>query len=399
MLSVHITYEFLQILGSGSPVNNRDSGFYQEGWDWNFFPGTTVVRLPLEELKARVCVVDATAGYEEMLISDESFAGGVSMDGMQGAFGMILHGHGKYDGSFRARKSWFFFDNRIICLGSSIEAGKGEHEVITTLYQTCLTEKHREAYIGTEAITGLSEELRCDGEGVEAVWLTDPCKNRYRIPAGQHLAVQQSMQNSRSQDTGATVQGAFSKAWLVHQKAPHDAGYEYMIQVMPEYELTETEWKQAPPYRVAARNKRLHAVTDIMTTITGYVFFEASAIEPEGDRFVKEVSAPCLIMERRKEDVLTLSVCDPDLRFYEGTEPDQLLPDRTQKEVSLYSRTWRAKESIGSWVKVVLNGTFKAHETVKHVRVFNDAEETIVEVYCIGGRVTQMNLKNVGLKL
>lgn len=393
----YITYGSLQILGNGTPVNNRDSGFEQEGWDWNCFPGTTAVRLPLEKLKARVCVVDAMAGYEEMLISDESFAGGVSMDGMQGAYGMILHGHGKYDGSFRARKSWFFFDNRIICMGSSIEGADREHEIITTLYQTCLTGDAGKSYVGNEAINGLREDVRLDTVGTETVWLTDPCGNRYRIPAGQHIIVKQSMQISKAQDTGEITSGPFSKAWLDHKKAPCDAGYEYMILVMPDHKLTDEDMRQESPYQVISRDRQLHAVTDLALGITGYVFFEASGTRPAEGRFVKSVSSPCLVMERFQGGILTLSVCDPDLRLYEGTESDQLLPDGTQKEVSLYSRTWRAQESMGSRVRLKLSGRFTAEKEHEAVQVFEKSGNTVVEIYCVGGRMTQISLKR-GIK-
>lgn len=387
----YINYGYLQILGSGIPVNNRDSGFCQEGFDWNCFPGTTVVRLPLEQLRARVSVVDATAGLEEMLISDEAFAGGVSMDNMQGVFGLMLHGHGKYDGSFKARKSWFFFDDRIICLGSSIEAEDEAHEVITTLYQTYLTEENRQAYMGTEAITGLSDECRFDGITAEAVWLTDPCGSRYRIPKGQHIVLKQSMQKSKAQDTDEDTKAPFSTAWLSHGKAPIDAGYEYMIRVLPEEESGVNKGKE-PPYRVLSRNRQLHAVWDTALGITGYVFFEPCSIEQEGDRCVMSVSAPCLVMEQLKGGHLTLSVCDPDLRFYEGTEADQLLLDGTQKEVSLYSRTWKMEKSIGSWVRVMLFGRFKMDEAQDQVRIFQNEDFTVLEVYCEGGKITKLSL-------
>ena len=59
--------------------------------------------------------------------------GGVSHRGRDGVFAMELHEHDKYNGSLRARKSWFFFDNRIVCMGSDIEQGRGG--VHTTLFR------------------------------------------------------------------------------------------------------------------------------------------------------------------------------------------------------------------------------------------------------------------------
>ena len=42
------------------------------------------------------------SGMEEMLYSDEAFAGGLSQAHLNGNFGMVLHEHDKYNGSHRA---------------------------------------------------------------------------------------------------------------------------------------------------------------------------------------------------------------------------------------------------------------------------------------------------------
>ena len=65
-------------------------------------PGVTSIHLPLEQLKAKVMNVDTFSGMEEMLYSDEAFAGGLSQKRENGNFGMKLHEHDKYNGSHRA---------------------------------------------------------------------------------------------------------------------------------------------------------------------------------------------------------------------------------------------------------------------------------------------------------
>lgn len=87
------------------------SNFKDEGWDWNNIPGTTTLHLPLDKLRANIINADDDSGIEEMLISDERFAGGTTFK-KQGMFAMKLHGHDKYDmGSLRAVKSWVMFDD------------------------------------------------------------------------------------------------------------------------------------------------------------------------------------------------------------------------------------------------------------------------------------------------
>lgn len=67
-------------------INNKGgdiaSGFKQEGWDWNRYPGTTIVYLPFKELEPNTPLL--------MYRSNETFAGAVRM-GDNGVFGMKLN--------------------------------------------------------------------------------------------------------------------------------------------------------------------------------------------------------------------------------------------------------------------------------------------------------------------
>lgn len=395
----YITYGNLQILGSGNPVNNMDSGFFQEGWDWNYFPGTTSVVLPWEELRQRVCVVDATAGFEEMLLSDEAFAGGVSFQGRQGCFGMKLHGHAKYDGTLRARKSWFFLNNKIICLGSDVEDRRDAYTTVTTLYQHYLKEN-----MFTEFETDLGEQMEHvvtirDLVIEEKLEIRDPSGNLYRIPAGQHVIVTRGLQESRAQDTDEPTWAYYEKAWLDHGKAPKRAEYEYMVTVQPqENELSATlEGMVNPtelPYYVIQKDKMLHAIYDVETGIYCYVFFEAGSVEQK-ECVVLKVDNACLLMVSRKENKLHLSFCDPDLRLYEGQEADQLNADGSQKEVSLYSRTWFRNKSVGKWTVITLIGQwFPAAnaEDAQDVRVLAKEDTTEVMFWGQDGKTIELDL-------
>lgn len=352
----YVAYGNLQILGSGEPVNNTDSGFWQEGWDWNCYPGTTTVMLPVDELKQDVRVVDSTAGVEEMLLSDEAFAGGVSFQNRQGAFAMKLHGHAKYDGTLRARKSWFFFDDHIVCLGSNIEDARPGYHTVTTLYQH---------YLGAEHLKDAPAKAEIVDMSADHIF-TDPSGNRYRVPAGSCVKKSSGVQESRAQDTCEPTWGAFEKVWLDHGIDPSNEGYEYMIRV----KATGEEPAELP-YEVLEKSRNLHAVRDSATGITAYAFFEPAQFAGSGA--VKSVDRSCLLMEEVKGNELNLSFCDPDLHLYEGEEPDQKNPDGTQKEVSLYSRKWLRAASIPHNTVVTLNGHWELDTPVENV-VLNIAD-------------------------
>lgn len=139
----YLAHGSLQILTAapGQTVTPATSGWQQEGFDWNRIPGVTSIHLPLEQLQAKVLNVDSYSGMEEMLYSDEAFAGGLSQQKMNGNFGMKLHEHDKYNGSHRVRKSYHFIDGMIVCLGSDIENTNTEFPTETTIFQLAVTDK------------------------------------------------------------------------------------------------------------------------------------------------------------------------------------------------------------------------------------------------------------------
>ena len=124
----YLAHGSMQIL-TGKPdemVTFATGGWQENGFDWNRIPGTTSIHLPFEQLRAKVLNVDTFSGMEEMLYSDEAFAGGLSQARLNGNFGMKLHEHDKYNGSHRARKSFHFFGDMIVCLGTDIENTNSE---------------------------------------------------------------------------------------------------------------------------------------------------------------------------------------------------------------------------------------------------------------------------------
>lgn len=389
----YITYGCLQILGSGEPVNNTDSGFFQEGWNWNYFPGTTSVVLPWKELKQRVCVVDKTAGFEEMLLSDEAFAGGVNLWGRQGAFAMKLHGHAKYDGSLRARKSWFFFNDRILCLGSSVQDARKEYATVTTLYQYYLGSKEETAQDSFAG--GLTEEQKksvvtvLDQITEAELTLTDPGGNRYHVPTGYHIKVTRGLQESRAQDSGEPTWAYYETAWIDHGNAPEGSGYEYMIHVQPVTNVREG----TQTYQIIQKDEKLHEVYEKESGIYGYVFFEDGMVSKDSQGAVLSVDRPCLVMEHKTGIYLDVSFSDPDLRFYEGQEQDQLNPDGTQKEVSLYSREWLRRESIGKWTTVTLKGYWELTKDCEFVRLSVGRNCTELIFWGQDGCVREVNLR------
>lgn len=377
----YMSYGQMQIMGA---YNHKDSGYYHDGWDWNRWPGTTTIHLPFDKLRSDVRNVDRFSGFEEMLLSDESYSGSLSLQEQNGMFAMKLHEHPKYDGTHRARKSYFFFDNRIVSLGSNIENKNTEYPTETTLFQNYMKTESEPLWLSSKgAITEFPHKEQM--ELTENAWIVDNKGTGYFLPAGQKVAMTRSQQDSKSQKDGSDTSGNFSTAWIDHGKAPKDGKYEYAV-------LVKTNDKQMKdfaasmegnmaPYKVLQQDRMAHIVLDKGTGITGYALFEANNAVNQG--VVRAVDTPSMVMTRMDGEKLVLSAVDPDLRLYEGVEEDQYDENGVQKEVSIYSRNWRHSESILRMMKLTIDGEWKTASTDDRIRIVSSRNgQTVLELDC-----------------
>jgi chondroitin-sulfate-ABC endolyase/exolyase len=378
----YMSYGQMQIMGE---YNHRDSGYVQEGWDWNRWPGTTTIHLPFEKLRSDVRNVDRFSGFEEMLISDETYSGSLSLQGQNGMFAMKLHEHPKYDGSHRARKSYFFFENRIVALGSDIENENIEYPTETTLFQNHMESETEAMWISkTGAITEFPYKNQL--ALTQDAWLIDNKKNGFYVPAGQTLSISRTEQLSMHQKDGSDTSGKFTTAWIDHGKAPKDGTYQYAVLVdTNENQMAEfaglMEEQDKAPYNILQQNQMGHIVHDRATGITGYALFEASESIDKG--IVRAVDTPSMVMSRMDGEKLVLSAVDPDLRLYEGLEEDQYDENGVQKEVSIYSRQWRHAESIMRPMKVTIEGEWTITSNDNRIRILSSENgRTVLEFDC-----------------
>ncbi|MBP7143033.1 MAG: hypothetical protein KBA71_14070 [Opitutaceae bacterium] len=383
----YIAYGHVEILARGNPVNLFDSGYSENGWDWNCWPGTTTIHLPLDLLRDRVINCDSASGVEEMLFSDEAFAGGSNLGGRNGLFAMKLHEHGKYDGSHRARKSVFFFDDHLVLLGTDITNSDANHDTRTTLFQQHLSRHSTPLSLDEQSVlTGFPGQFnRPDAAGSR---LIDTVGNAYFVLSENTLRITKSPQSSRNNNDRQDTSGDFVLAWLDHGRAPRDAGYAYAILVQPTdqrlHEFSASLGRSdATPFQILRRDHRAHIVQDRETGILALACFEPVA---DTGLAVDAVDTPALIMLREEAGKTSLSVCDPDLHLYAGHEPDQVTPDGRQKEVSIYSRKWFHADSAVSHVRVTLRGQFVPIHADSRVRTLDAGpDRTTLEFTCQNG--------------
>lgn len=364
----------MEILAGGSPVNAKDSGYDPLGWDWRRFEGTTAPQLPLKE-------IDEGWGAVSMTVhSPETFANGLSHQGRQGVFGMMLHqAIAPKNKTLKGRKSWFFGDDKVLCLGSDISCDEARYPTQTILCQKHLSKNDKGELPATcldgADFTGLPAERTLDE--AKSHWFLDIQQTGYYLPAGQKAVVARKRQTTRDVDDLIDTDGDFLTAWIDHGKAPSAASYEYVAVIRATPDAMQRLAAQ-PPYRVVQRDQAAHIVWDTASRRWGCVLFvpqEVAAHAVAAETLpVKAVDRPCLVMaEAVRDGRLDLSAADPDLNW--------------EKDVS-QPRPLRITLR-GSWRLVSAKGTVCAWpllEASQRVRVVSsNATETVLEIICHHG--------------
>lgn len=345
----YLTHGSMQILSDKEPdIDSFGSGFQVDGWDWCHIPGTTAAEIPMEQMKANVLNVDRFSGYEEMLLSDEWFAGGVSHKGRNGAYAMILHEHDKYNGSLRARKSFFAIDNRIIALGAGLENSLEGSELHTTLFQNTITPGD---VISINGNSVSDMEFRNEFSGPMNI-IVDRLGNAYFVKDAD-VTVTRGRQQSLHEETDARTVGDFEKAYIFHGSD----SYEYMTVIHASGDELE-KYREALPYLVVRCDRAVHQVADASGIVACAVFEESDL-----DGVVMHATPSMLMYSADDDGRITLSVSNPDLALYDGPSDEKYDADGKRIERSVYSREWLNNPCGTVMVRLVLEGDWRISDT------------------------------------
>ena len=361
------SFGFLELTRYPSMDEGTQNGVRIDGgFDYRRWNGTTAVCIPYEQLKSRP--YDVEDEWAEWLYSDQPFVGGLDDSRQNGIFVLKLHGHPKYGlESFRANKTWHFYEDLILCLGSGIESGCAPYETETTIFQDYGSGAKRQGNI-----------------------LTDNRNNGYYLWEEDGLRFFEKDNVSRDLKDQNDTQGHRVFALLNHGSAPKDASYRYLVR-MGKGEEGIRELDVSRQIRILRQDDSAHIVR--MFNKTDYVMFRKDY--EIHDRYIDGVTESCLMSVTENEDgSVSLAVCDPDLRFYFGESEDYDL-NRNPVEKAVYGRFWNYQESRPSRIWVIVNGTVSGLEAVrggaKIIQRFGG--RTILEFICQDGLTQEVRLR------
>ncbi|MFD2114643.1 chondroitinase family polysaccharide lyase [Paenibacillus yanchengensis] len=328
----YISYGNTEILVPGGYKSNGLD--ISEGWDFNRWPGTTTKHIPLLQLK----------NSKHRSYSDETFTGGVSSEGQYGVFSMRMHDTA-FDKTFRANKSWFYFGDEIIALGSNIVNKDIVNRTETTLFQSNMNGTIMPFYNNSiHAINTFPYSSTTTTNS--KVWMVDPYGNGYIIPNANGLRVERGVQHSyENRANNAETEGNYTTAWLDHGTAPTNGSYEYVILPQKTAEQVATA-ALTTDYEVLRKDNKAHVVKQNTNNVIGYALFDPTIPLTYG--VLKSVDTPVLVIEKNKSDShIVLSLSDPDLRLPKSTKLGNLTLE--QLKTPSQHKTVLAKLN-GNWI-------------------------------------------------
>lgn len=263
--------------GAGPDRSAQYTDWFWPTVDWYRLPGTTVStkRLP-----------DRAGGEWGAPKPDARWVGGTT-DGAYAAVGQHLKGLGS---TLEARKSWFFLDDEVVCLGAGITCADGV-PVETVVDNRNLGEG------GTQAFVQGRGWAHLEGHGG---WI---------VPEGDLRTLREDRTGAWSDiNTTSTTERRtrrWQTLWLDHGTDPADAGYVYVL--MPGASRRAVTRRAADRRRltVLANDGRHQAVAVPALGFTAANFWQAGTAGP------LTATAGASVLVRRRGRTATLCVSEP----------------------------------------------------------------------------------------
>jgi len=255
--------------------------------DWKKLPGTTIQQ-DHDPLPILTC-----SGYR----IESDFVGGVS-NGQNGIAALDYKRNG-----LTAKKSWFMFDDYIICLGTDISSSEGWN-VTTSINQSYLR--------GTVIMHNGKQEVTAEENEIlmNPAWILHD-NIGYVFPEGGKLHletgdVEGSWNRVASRYPDNPIHAELFRLWVDHGVNPSDGSYVYIL-VSGADKATLNQMKNQLPFRIFKSHERQEVIA-ADGSLGGIVFFV-----PGKSAFIGGISVdkPCLVMAKENQDGLEVAISDP----------------------------------------------------------------------------------------
>ncbi len=226
-------------------------------------------------------------------------------------------------------KSYFMFDDEIVCVGSGINFTTNSNAVYTYVNNLELRETasvNGTSVVGTEDVvvdgTLLDKTASYTKSYTNPKWIYQEAFGGYYFPTNSKVTVNKTARttvndynldiNGKSTVTADGKTHSFLELWVDHGSKPSNGTYSYVM--LPEKTQAETKaYAASPDITVASSSNTVHVVKEKNLGITGYVFWKAGTY---GDITVNQ---PMILMVQEKDGKYSIAVSDPTHKLSSGT--------------------------------------------------------------------------------
>lgn len=298
--------------GPGKPTHHRADGTnylmlngdeYHNIWpvyDWQKISGTTILQKP-QWHPIEMIQVDGLTEFVGAVTDD--LYGAVAFD--------FISAHDKVE----ARKSWFFFDEEYVCLGTGIRS-KSPLPVATTVNQALMRSDVAVMQDGiVQTLPKGNHELR------NVKWIYHD-RVGYILPEPSGINLSNQPEQGRWSDitdqkniSDELITEDVFMLWFDHGKSPANASYRYIVvPAVTEEELKNTAGDNRG-IEILAQDQQIHAVKNNKLGICQIAFYEAGEVEIQAGAKVK-MDSPGMAMLRMQGDKITsLTLSDPSRKL------------------------------------------------------------------------------------
>ncbi|MFE7059997.1 polysaccharide lyase family 8 super-sandwich domain-containing protein [Streptomyces californicus] len=268
-----------------------------------FWPTVDPYRLP-GTTASRKALANGAGGDWGASLPDVNWVGGAT-DGKRAAVGQYLRG---LSSTLMAKKSWFFLDDTVVCLGAGIQCRDGAI-VETTVDNRNLGPTGNAPF----AVDGSAKPLTLPWSATltGASWAHLGGHGGYVFPGGATVKALRENRTGRWRDinTGGSADQLSRKyltLWFDHGKDPSDAGYAYQLLPGATEQRTAARAADSGWLRVLANSDDQQGVAVPPLGLTAVNFWFGGTVGP------LVADAPCSVMVTEHGDgTATVCVSDP----------------------------------------------------------------------------------------
>jgi hyaluronate lyase len=263
-------------------------------------PGTTVDLVPRAN------------SWGQSKISSQNWVGGSVLEGTYGAAGMAFAAIDSTS-TLTGRKSWFLFDDEIVCLGAGISAG-GTNTVHTTVENRRLNRSGSNGMI-VDGVP-MPTTLGWSSNFTALNWCAIAGAGGYFFPGRSRVQASRYARsgcwydiNTQPQPTAALtnlITRNYLTLVLNHGIAPANASYSYVL--LPNKSSDQVgAYAAAPEVQIVENSTQAQAVRELQLGLLAVNFWDNS---PRTVDFVS-CSAPASVISREQSGELVVAVSDP----------------------------------------------------------------------------------------